>query len=110
MNKYEKRHEVEKKVVRHLIRAMREGGWTLSTVNDGEEEHKVNTEAAALEHVFSVDEAWMAFRKGMRKCVFFFVMGNDDGTTVIADYTIPQGENVEEIMEGVDSWIDTLEN
>lgn len=30
------RQDIERKVVRHLIRAMKEAGWKIAKINDGE--------------------------------------------------------------------------
>lgn len=61
----EKRQEIERKVVRHLIRTMKSEGWNAINVFDGEETVPTKNEADVLDNVFGVDESRIVFRKAV---------------------------------------------
>lgn len=110
----EKRLEIERKVIRHLIRTMKKHGWIISYINDGgeEDENIVSpNESEALDAVFSVDESTIAFRKQVGKkgvtCFVQIILGND-GWDCISDYTFT--DEFEKIMrEEVDPYAEKLE-
>ena len=63
----EKRQEIERKVVRHLIREMKKAGWSIAKINDGgepDEDILHPNETEAMDTVFSVDESTIYFSKG----------------------------------------------
>ena len=98
----EKRQEIERKIVRKLIRSMKAAGWVISYINDGgeEDENIVSpNESEALDAVFSVDESTIAFRKQVGKkgvtCFVQIILGND-GWDCISDYTFT--DEFEKIM------------
>ncbi len=88
----EKRQEIERKVVRHLIRTMKSEGWNAINVFDGEETVPTKNEADVLDNVFGVDESRIVFRKAvspflpMRRTAVI-VLGND-GWDCIADHSV----------------------
>lgn len=113
----EQRQEIERKVVRHLIRAMKEKGWIISSINDGgeDDENILNpNETLAMETVFSVDESYITFRKevgtgnGCFRAVRI-VLGND-GYDCIADHSCSNHalayDDFETIMDSVQEYAD----
>lgn len=107
------RIEIEKKIVRHLIRTMKEHGWDAHAVNDGEEFHiGLTAEKQVMDHAFAVDEASIHFEnkklpfinsEGEEKCVshyVYLVFGND-GYDVIADWSYRDDDNFKIIMEEI---------
>lgn len=118
----EQRQEIERKVVRHLIRAMKEKGWIITRINDGGEpdEDTLNpNETQAMETVFSVDESCIYFRKMLKDKKFgaatgvthnaTIILGND-GYDCIADHSLSTdtviGDDFEAIMDEVQEYAD----
>lgn len=107
MNAIEKRMQIERKVVRHLIRTAKKHGYALTKVYDGEEMVKCQTEAQAMDAVFSVDECKMYFKhpdQPKSHCVVI-VLGND-GWDAIADCS--EGERWDAVMAECSEYADTL--
>lgn len=109
----EKRQEIERKVVRHLIRKMKKAGWNLLWVHDGEEKVAVSTETEAIDNVFGVDESTICFKKnagvdGVKRSAYI-VLGND-GYDCIADHSCSNHalayDDFEEIMNEVQEYAD----
>ncbi len=106
----EARMAMERKVIRHLIRTAKRHGYALTKASDGEVVHKVSTEAAAMDVVFSVDEAWLYFKhpaqpKGHS---VFIVLGND-GWDAINDHSVGEGGDPwETAMEECNAYSDKL--
>lgn len=103
----EKRMEIERRVVRHLIRSMKAAGWRAFAVDDGDVV-KVSTESETMDAVFAVDEARIAFKKesgvGTVHRTAYIVLGND-GWDCICDHScsnphIPE-DDFEKVMEEV---------
>jgi len=116
----EKRMEIERKVVRHLIRTMKAKGWIISRINDGGEpdEDTLNpNETEAMDAVFAVDDATIYFKKGNMLRSAYIVLGND-GWDCIADHScsqlteddIPSGDDFEAVMDEVQLWCDVSED
>lgn len=104
----EKRIEIEKKVVRKLVREMKAAGWIAINVYDGEETVPVSTEAEVLDNVFAVDDSRIVFRKTvvplapMRRTAVI-VLGND-GWDCIDDHSCSKDhkhDDFEKIMDDV---------
>lgn len=103
----EKRMEIERKVVRFLVREMKKAGWEAYAVNDGEALVKCATEKDVMEAVFSVEESWIEFNKtvgvGYIKRTAYIVLGND-GWDAIADNSLSTPEipedNFDAVMDG----------
>lgn len=106
----EKRQEIERKVVRHLIREMKKVGWIADKVDDGDDEYiKVSTEAEVMESVFAVDEAQIRFKKGGAAHWVTIILGND-GWDCISDYSYSDSDDFEKVMkERVDPYTEKLE-
>lgn len=109
------RQEIERRVVRHLIRAMKKHGWDVIAVDDGGDELvPCITEMCVMENVFAVDESKILFRKWInrnrhRTHTALIVLGND-GWDAIADYTFRDDDDFGKVMElEVDPYIDKLE-
>lgn len=104
----EKRIDMERKVVRNLVREMKKAGWIAINVFDGEETIPVINEAGVMENVFAVDEARIVFRKAvvplapMRRCAVI-VLGND-GYDCIADCSVSndliKADDFSAVMDG----------
>lgn len=110
----EKRQDIERKVVRHLIRTTKKHGWDAIAVdNGGDEWEPTHLEREVMDHVFSVDESSIKFHKevagkGMTHYVNI-VLGND-GWDCISDYSYSEGGEFEKIMlNEVDPYCDKLE-
>lgn len=110
----EKRIEIEKKVVRKLVRKMKAAGWMAINVFDGEETVPVSSETEVLDNVFAVDDSRIVFRKAvapfapMRRTAVI-VLGND-GWDCIADGSVSKPEfkhdDFEKIMDEVQEYAD----
>ena len=110
----EKRQEVERKVVRHLVREMKKSGWMAINVFDGEETVPVSGETEVMDNVFAVDDSRIVFRKTvapfapMRRTAVI-VLGND-GWDCIADGSVSKCElkhdDFEKIMDEVQEYAD----
>lgn len=114
----QQRQEIERKVVRHLIRAMKEKGWIISRINDGgepDEDIIKPNETEAMETVFSVDESTITFKKTVQEGNHsisrsaYIVLGND-GYDCIANYSISNHalayDDFEAIMDEVQAYAD----
>lgn len=99
----EKRMEIERRVVRHLIRSMKAAGWRVAAVDDGDVT-KVNTEEEAMDAVFAVDEARIGFMKetesGTVLRTAYIVLGND-GWDCICDHSCSNAGIAEDDFEKV---------
>lgn len=105
--KLEKRMAMERRMVRHLIRAAKKHGYAVTKVYDGGEMVKCSGEAAAMDAVFAVDEATIYFKhpdqpKG--HCAVI-VLGND-GWDAIADASV--GPLWDDVMKEMDDYSDKL--
>lgn len=85
--------------IRQTIRALRDAGWELASVNDREEDLKVTNEAEALAAVTAVDEAFLYVTKGDQRGYVFFVLGNEPDE-VICDYTVNLESAIGPLIEG----------
>lgn len=117
----EQRQAIERIVIRHLIRTMKQHGWIISHINDGGEsdEDTLNpNETEAMDTVFSVDESTIYFRKQLverhlAKTHFAMIILGNNGYDCIADHscgsTHPK-DDFEKVMFEVQNWIDNLED
>lgn len=112
----EKRIEIERRIVRKLVRKAKEAGWIAKAVDDGGDEPElVSGEKEVLDKVFGVDEAKIYFQKTLegdkkRTRMAFIVLGND-GWDCIADHSAPDDEvsfGWNEMMESVSEYADKL--
>lgn len=117
----EQRQEIERKVVRKLIRDMQARGWIITRINDGgdpDEDTISPNETEAMDTVFSVDISTIYFHKtfpfGKPNGMTHFaqiVLGND-GWDCIADHSCGsrhQLDDFEETMNKIQAWIDASE-
>ena len=103
----EARMNMERRMVRRLIRTAKVHGYAVTKVNDGEEIVKCSTETEAMDAVFAVDESHIYFKhpeepKG--HCAFI-VLGND-GWDAIADNSM--GGKWDAVMAEMDAYSDKL--
>lgn len=91
----------ERAVIANLIDYLAEAGYAVRAASDGEQRHKVSDMKAAMEVIFSVDEAWLFVKHPdqARGQTIFIVLGND-GWDCVADYSTADG--FDEIMAGFD--------
>lgn len=87
--------------IRQIIRALREKGYTLVEVYDGEEDVKVSTETEAIDAIMAVDDATLFVRTpdGSRNPWVRFVLGNDP-EEVVCDHVV-DCQDFEEIINSV---------
>ena len=77
----------DREAITLILDHMKADGWTLTEVNDGEEEFVVNNvTVTAVMHVTDVDEATVVMHKGDERGWVWFVLGNSP-EEVAADYT-----------------------
>lgn len=94
----EQRQQIERQVVRNLIRTAKKAGYSVVKVWDGAEMVKTPTERSAMEAVFAVDESRIYFKhpqeaKAHCACI---VLGNS-GWDTIADASM--GERWNPVIE-----------
>lgn len=104
------RDELEKSIVRKLVRALKEAGYLATQVWDGGEYVKVRTEEEVLEAVFAVDDATIHFDggKGANKHSHgvLIVLGN--GADCISDYHCGDPE-FDAVLDQVNAWVSAKE-
>lgn len=105
----EKRTEIERKVIRKLIRLGRKHGFFAVRVWDGEASVLVRTEREVMGAVFAVDEATIKFRHvdGGNLHAVCCVMGN--GFDVISDSSMDDGGPWDQLMAEITSYCNQLE-
>ncbi len=109
------RTEIERKIVRRLLRVMKSHGWDAIAVDDGGKQWEpTRTEGEVLDFVFGVDESSIKFRKQIdsrtrRTHSAYIILGND-GYDCIYDYTYNESDDFASIMEKeVDPYVEKLE-
>lgn len=97
----EERQSIERKVVRHLFKTMKQHGWYVCNVWDGETLTHVTGCKEAMALIFNLDECQVRFEKAGRRHSVYLVLGND-GYDVVADYGYSQddADGFAAIMEG----------
>lgn len=88
---------LEVKMVKKIVKALREAGTPVVAVWDTEEEEAVNTTQNVLDIVFNLDEAWLltADRSWVR-------LSMGEGFDMICDYTV----DLEEALKPVNEWVE----
>lgn len=86
--------------IQQTIRALRDAGWELDSVWDGEESTPVTSYPQAVDDIMSVDQAHLYVKKDGAEGWVFFVLGNDPDE-VINDYTVNLSEVLDPLTE---SW------
>ena len=123
-----KRIELERRIVRSLIRHMKERGWQVFRTYDGEAWEYPRTEAEAIDHCFAVDEislrfvpaaamphtptdkaALRAYRKHGAQLEHGVLLTLGEGCDVINDYNFSEGDAdgfaaAMEAHQGYDDW------
>jgi hypothetical protein len=89
--------QVEKKIVRKVIKDALAAGYALTVHNGGDTVLEPSTNASEiLETMFATDDEYLVYYKeGKRVGWVYFVYGND-GWDVVCDHTT----NLEEVMQG----------
>jgi len=106
------RQNIERKVVRHLIREMKKAGWSIAKINDGgepDEDILHPNETEAMDTVFSVDESTIYFSKGELIRCAVIILGND-GYDCITDNSCSnpklEEDDFEKVMDQVQEYAD----
>ena len=110
----EQRMEIERKIVRHLIRTMKKHGWNAIAVDDGGDGwEQTKTETEVMGFVFGVDESSIKFHKkvgNVKVTHFAYIVLGNDGYDCICDYGYSNKDDFAEVMEKeVDPYIEKLE-
>lgn len=109
MDSNQKRIQLEKKIVRRVIRSLRVAGYLATQVWNGDEYVKVFTEQETLDAVFAVDDATVHFDGGKGDNNWahgvYFVLGN--GRDVISDYHCGD-EKFAKVVDGLSDWASEL--
>lgn len=86
--------------IRQTIRALRNAGYVLDYVDDGEEQVKVTNENEAVDAITAVDSAhlFVKHNDGERASHVWFVLGNSP-EEVIADHGISLSHVLDPLME-----------
>lgn len=86
--------------IRQTIRALRNAGYVLDFVDDGEEQIKVSNETEALDAIMAVDVAYLFVKHsdGERASHVLFVLGNDP-EEVICDHGLTLSHVIDPLME-----------
>lgn len=83
----ERRQEVERTIVRATIEEAIKQGWTVKSVDNGEDRTRVDSVDKAMAEAFACDEAHIYLARGGRVGWVYIVLGNE-GWTVVSDYTM----------------------
>lgn len=113
----QKRQEIEKRLVRKLVREMKAGGWDACRVWDGGENVKCGSEGDVMDAVFSVDDSGIRFVKvladGSKIARGAAIVLGNDGYDAIADYSLSDPacpeDDFEVVMGRVSEYSDKLE-
>lgn len=104
------RIELERRIIRHVVRELRAAGFEPDTVYDGGEYVKAHTERAVLDAVFAVDDATVHFDRGAgangRAHGVYFVLGN--GIDVLSDWHCGDAA-FDAVLDRCADWIGSLE-
>lgn len=104
---HEKRMELERTIVRMMIRHMKANGWRVDRVYDGgDEDLPVANETAAMEAVFDVDESTLWFKNDAGKDHGVFLVGGN-GCDIISDWNYAEGD-ADAFGKLMDEYMDTL--
>lgn len=104
-----RRMEIERLVVAHLVDTMREHGWNVDHVFDGEEEcRECATTEQVFEHVFAVDACSIFFKNADGQINFALIVLGNDGHDAIADYSYGRDDFQEIVEKYVDPYCDSL--
>jgi len=103
------RMQAEREIVRATIEAAIKRGFTLYSVDNGEDEILTSSVDNALEYAFECDETRVFFKapSGPTYAWFYIVLGNE-GWTVISDYTTSLEDAVNDTEALVQKWEEVL--
>ncbi len=105
------RQAIERRIVRQLVRTLKDARYLPTQVWDGGEYVKVRNETEVLDAVFAVDQATIHFDGGKgangKSHGVLIVLGND-GWDCISDYHCGDPE-FDAAMDQVNAWIDEQE-
>ncbi len=108
----QQRVEIERQIVRHLIREANKDEWVCRIVDNGEGEEPVETEAEIMDEAFAADDARLFFRKVINDkgltCWVYIVLGND-GFTVISNHSGTDQGGWNELMERLYDYAEKLQ-
>ena len=91
----------DKAGIRQVIRALVAAGHTLDSVNNGDEDEPVTTEAQAIEEATAADSASLYVRDSTgHRAGVFFVLGNHDPVDLVADWNMSLDPVIGPLTEG----------
>jgi hypothetical protein len=94
------RQDIERAVVRKLIRELKKRGFHVNQVGGGDEDEvTVRTEKEIMDEVFALDMARLYFKEEDAGSVLL-VMGND-GWDVISDWSFTEGSEFAKAMDEI---------
>lgn len=96
------RMRIERKLIANLIAHLDAAGFKVTAVSDGEDRHKVADMKAAMEVIFSVDDAWLYVRKGAERGHTIFIVLGNSGWDSIADHSVCDTDGFTAAMEAFD--------
>ena len=96
INRQIAKNPIEARIVRKIVKALKDAGNPVVSVWDGEEDNPVTTKRDVLEQVFNLDQAHLYTKDGGW---VFVVMGNE--WDVLSDYTV----SLEEALKPVNDYI-----
>ena len=109
--KLETRMDIERKIVRKLVRVMKKHGWVVEYVNNGGEAEVCKTEKAVMNAVFAGDDARIYFKNAAGRRHWAFIVLGNDGYDCICDYSFcaDNGDDFDTIMQAeIDPYCDSF--
>ncbi len=100
-----KRQSIEQRIVKRLVKAALEAGYTISVNNGGDDDEIRNStdEQAIVKELFATDSETLLLMKDGKAKFVSLIYGND-GYDVIADYS----SSLSSLVEGLNSYIEQI--
>lgn len=108
----QQRVEIERQIVRHLIREAKKDEWVCRIVDIGDGEEPVETEAETMDEAFAGDDAYLFFCKvidGKELTCWVYILQGNDGYTVISNYLSTDQGGWNGLMDTVLDYANKLE-
>ena len=87
--------------IRQVIRALRDAGYTLDSVDNGDENVPVTTETQAVEEATATDSARLYVKDSEGHIAgVYFVLGNGDPVDLVADWNVSLSPVLDPLIEG----------
>jgi hypothetical protein len=92
------RQQIERRVVRGLIRFMKKHDFSAARVDNGEERIRTPREQDVMEHAFSVDMSQIEFTHPTKTGGWVMLVMGNDGWDVISDWSYVDGSEFSTLM------------